>query len=232
MKSCYGWGVLKLAVGLFAIGLAAADTELAALIARAERQRDAQVHEVRSLRQYAVRNPRWKTDATMDIRMITSSDGSKRFEILNTNAEGLRKTILLRIIEGEVAAAAKKDRDGNVNASNYELRPMAPSVTHGSGCRMFELVARNRTRFTFDGHGCVDMKDMAMVRMEGRTTRNMSFLVGRAYVVQEFKKVGEFWYSALNQSKADVRFLGPTELIIRYGEYSITRTPVLAALGN
>lgn len=210
------------------MALAAADVDLATLVAQAERNRDMTVHEVRSVRQYVVRNARWKTDATMDVRMITSADGSKRFEILGTNAEGLRKTILLRIIEGEVNAAAKKDRDGNMNGKNYELRPLAATPPQGASCRPVQLVAKTRTRFTFDGHGCVDMKELAMVRMEGRTTQRMSFLVGRAYVVQEFKKVGDLWYSALNQSTADVRFLGPTQLIIRYSDYSITRKPVLA----
>jgi len=221
-------------VTLFAVGLTAwaADIDLAALVAQAESQRDARVLEVRSLRQYIVRNPRWKTDATMDIRMITSADGSKRYELLATNAEGLRKTILMRIIEGEISAAAKNDRDGNVNPKNYELRPMAGSPAAGETCRKVQLVAKNRTRFTFDGHGCVDMNDMAMVRMEGRTTKSMSWLVGRADVMQEFKKVGDLWYSALNQSAADVRFFGRTQLIIKYSDYSIIRKPVITATGN
>lgn len=221
-------------VTLFAVGLTAwaADIDLAALVAQAESQRDARVLEVRSLRQYILRNPRWKTDATMDIRMITSADGSKRYELLATNAEGLRKTILMRIIEGEISAAAKKDRDGNVNPKNYELRPMAGSPAAGETCRKVQLVAKNRTRFTFDGHGCVDMNDMAMVRMEGRTTKSMSWLVGRADVMQEFKKVGDLWYSALNQSAADVRFFGRTQLIIKYSDYSIIRKPVITATGN
>jgi len=211
------------------MALPAADGDLAALVAMAEKRRDSQVHEVRSVRQYSVRNPRWKDEATMDVRMITAADGTKRFEILRTTADGLRKTILTRIVEGEVQAAAKKDRDGNVNPKNYELRPLPGSPAKGETCRKVELVPRNRTRFTFDGHGCVDMTDMAMVRMEGRTTRSLSWLVGRAYVVQEFRKVGDLWYSSLNQSTADVRFLGRTELTIKYLDYDITRKPVIAA---
>lgn len=206
-----------------AVPSSAGETDLAAQIALAESRRDAQVHEVRSVRQYIVRNAKWSSDATMDVLMITSPDGSKRYEVLGTNAEGLRKTILTRIVEGEVHAAAKRDRDGNVNSRNYELRPI-PAQPPGPGdCRMFELVAKNRTRFTFDGKGCVDLNEMAMVRMEGLTTRRLSFLVGRAYVIQEFRKVGDFWYSSLNQSTADVRFLGPTQLVIRYSDYSIVR---------
>ena len=84
------------------------------------------------------------------------------------------------------------------------------------------LVPRTRTRFTLDGHACVDMSDMAMVRMEGRTAKRISFLVGRADVVQEFRKIGEFWYSSTSRSSADVKFLGRTELIITYLDYTIT----------
>ena len=223
-----------IALSLLAVGLTvtAADIDLAALVAQAESRRDARVQEVRSVRQYIVRNPRWPTDASMDIRMITSGDGSKRYELLATNAEGLRKTILTRIIEGEIHAAAKKDRDGNVNEKNYELLLIPGPPAAGETCRKVQLVAKNRTRFTFDGHGCVDMNDMAMVRMEGRTTKSMSWLVGRADVVQEFRKVDDLWYSSLNQSTADVRFLGKTQLIIKYSDYSITRKPVITASGN
>jgi hypothetical protein len=63
---------------------------------------------------------------------------------------------------------------------------------------------------------------MAMVRMEGRTAKNISFWIGKAYVIQEFRKVGEFWYSSKSHSTADVKFLGKTELIIKYLDYAIT----------
>jgi hypothetical protein len=154
--------------------------------------------------------------------MITSDGGSKRYEIIRTNAEGMRRNILVKILEGEVQAAAKQDRDGNVNETNYELRPQSANAQGKQSCRTVTLVPRIRTRFTLDGHACVDMSDLAMVRMEGRTAKRISFLVGRADVVQEFRKIGEFWYSSTSRSTADVRFLGRTELIIKYLHYSIT----------
>src|SRR5687767_10072686 len=57
--------------------LAGDPINLAALISDAERKREANVEEVRSLRQYTVRNKRWKSDAVMQARMITSADGTK-----------------------------------------------------------------------------------------------------------------------------------------------------------
>jgi hypothetical protein len=201
---------------------ASAGQDLAAQIGDAERRRDANVREVRSVREYVVRNRRWQTEARMRATMITSADGTKRYEITNTNAEGMRRKILVKILEGEVQAAAKKDRDGNINAENYELRPVPAQVAGGETCRIVELVPRKRTRFTFEGHGCVDMTNMAMVRMEGRTTKRISFLIGRADVVQEFRKIGDFWYSSTSRSTAEVRFLGRTELFIKYLDYRIT----------
>ena len=198
------------------------ERDLAALIAAAESRRDANVREVRSVREYVVRNPRWQTDAIMHATMITSAGGSKRYEIIRTNADGMRRKILVKILDGEVQAAAKQDRDGNVNATNYELRPVPANTQGAQPCRIVMLVPRTQTRFTLDGHACVDMSDLAMVRMEGRTSKRISFLVGRADVVQEFRKIGEFWYSSESHSTADVRFLGRTELIIKYLNYTIT----------
>lgn len=213
--------------------LSGADVDLAAQIAEAERGRDGKVQEVRSTRHYILRNPRWPADATMDIRMITSANGTKRYELIATNAEGLRKTILTRIIEGEIYLAAnKKERDGSVNPTNYQVLLLPGEPAKGETCRKVQLIAKNRTRFNLDGHGCVDMNDMAMVRMEGRTAKGMAWLVGRADVVQEFRKIGGLWYSSLNQSAADVRFLGRTQLIVKYLEYSITQKSGGTASGN
>lgn len=198
------------------------EPDMATLIAAAESRRDANVREVRSIREYVVRNRRWPTDAIMHATMITSGDGRKRYEIISTNAEGMRRTILVKILDGEVQAAARQDRDGNINASNYELRPMPTNMQDPQGCRTVTLVPRMRTRFTLDGHACVDMSDMAIVRMQGLTAKRISFLVGRAEVVQEFRKIGEFWYSSTSRSAADVKFLGRTELIIKYLDYTIT----------
>ena len=194
---------------------------LAALVGEAESRRDAEVLEVRSVRQYAVRSPRWDTEATMKAVMITSADGKKRYEVLETNATGMRHRILLKILDGEVEAAANKDREGNVNATNYELRPLGEKGTP-EGCSPVELVPKRRSRLTFEGRGCVNLTDMAMVRMEGITAKRISMLVGRAHVSQEFRRIGDFWYSSESRSAADVRFFGRTELHIKYVSYKIT----------
>jgi len=208
--------------------LAGDHVNLAALIADAERKREANVEEVRSLRQYTLRNRRWKSDAVMHARMITSADRLKRYEVLSMHAEGLAKRILMKILEGEVEAAARKDRDGLVNPTNYELRLLPAEIIDTQTCRHVELIPKRRTKFNFDGRGCVDMNDLAMVRMEGRTAKNVSFFIGKAYVVQEFRKVGQSWYSSTTYSTADVKFLGKTELFIDYQDYTIT--PKQAAL--
>lgn len=222
MFRCIVIAVAGLAIHPLYLALPGEKSDLAALVGAAESRRDANVREVRSDREYVLRNPRWRTEARMQATMITSAEGNKRYEITSMNADGMRKSILVKILEGEVQAAAKKDRDGNVNAENYELRPSSAPSESDQKCRTVELVPRKRTRFTFDGRGCVDMTDMAMVRMEGRTAKRISFFVGRADVVHEFRKIGSFWYSVASHSAADVKFFGRTELIIKYVSYTIT----------
>ena len=104
-----------IAIHLPQVARPAENPDLAALIADAESRRSANVREVRSVRQYVLRNPRWQTDALMQATMVTSGDGNKRYEINHTNAEGMREKILIRILDGEVEAAAKKDREDDKN---------------------------------------------------------------------------------------------------------------------
>jgi len=78
------------------------ENDLVTQIALAEAQRDAQVSEIRSIRHYILRNPRWKSDGTMEVRMTTFADGKKKYDILAMSVEGIQKQVFLRILEGEV----------------------------------------------------------------------------------------------------------------------------------
>jgi len=198
------------------------ENDLAMQVALAETQRDAQISEIRSIRHYILRNPRWKSDGTMDVRMTTFANGKKKYDILGMSVEGIQKQVFLRILEGEVQSAERKVQEGAVTPENYDMRPTGIATVNGRQCRTVDLIPKRRTRFTLEGKACIDTNDMAVVRMEGRTAKSVSFWVGHPYVVQEYRKIGNFWLSANHQSTADVKFLGTTQLFVQYVDYSVT----------
>ena len=212
-------GLFVLSAGALSLPAAEVQMDLVSQIAAAESARDSEVSEVSSVRRYTLHNTKWKADATMDVRMVGGSDGKKRYQILKMNAEGMQKQVFQRLLEGEVQSAEKGDQESAIIPSVYEMRAL--DRTGRGGCQMVELIPKKRTKYTIEGMACVDTKEKAVVYMEGRTARSVSFWVGRPYLTQEFRKVGAYWYSSRNKTVADVKMLGRTELTIDYVEYSV-----------
>jgi len=200
----------------------------------AARKRDATVQEVRSIRRYILHNARWSSDPVANVLVSIHPDGRKQYQIIDSTAKGLQKEVFRRILEGEVEAS-KDPADTDLSPANYDFTRAGTRVIDGRECETLELKPKRRTRYLVDGWACVDLKDLAVVHLEGRTAKSVSFWIGKPYVTQTFRKVaGQYWYSSSTRSVADVKFLGQTELRIDYVDYSILpkNGPVLVACGG
>jgi hypothetical protein len=195
---------------------------LAARLASAEKAQDARISEVKSIRRYVLRNPRWKKDATATVLFTYQPDGRKRYEILNMSAEGLQQHVLQRILDGEVEAASKKSEDSSITPDNYQITALGYDTLNGRRCVLVSLTPLRKSRTLLEGRAWIDERDSAPVRIEGRTAKSLSFWVGRPYIAQDFRKVGDFWLSSENHSVADVKIIGKTELEISFIDYAVT----------
>ena len=69
------------------------------------------------------------------------------------------------------------------------------------------------------GYAFVKRPTAGIIRLEGRTSKRLSFWVGHAYIVQEFSEYAGFWLPFKTHSTAMIRLVGETELSIEAGEY-------------
>jgi hypothetical protein len=196
--------------------------DLATKVAAADKKRDANIRELRSVRQYRLHNSRWEKDATMTAFVATEADGRKHYEILDIKAEGMQKTVLKRILDAEVEMSRDKGEDSSLSPENYEFAPLGYESCGGKQCLAVQLKPRRKSKVLIEGKAWFDVEDAAPLRVEGRPSKSVSFWVGRPYVAQEFRKVGDFWLSSKNQSVADVKLIGKTELTVQYLDYSVT----------
>ena len=79
--------------------------------------------------------------------------------------------------------------------------------------------AKQKSKFTIRGRIWVDAGDFAIVRVEGQPAKNPSFWVHSVHVVQTYGRTGRFWLPVLNESKAEARIFGPTDVSIEYFDY-------------
>jgi len=208
-------------VPLWAASLTGPSENWAAKVAAAEQKRDARIREVRAIRRYVLHNPRWKTDGAMTAMMSYDTSGHKRYEVLDVRAEGIQKQVFQRILDGEVESAARNDDDGSINPENYDIVPIGEELLAGHRCIVVQLKPRRKSKMLLEGKAWIDLAELAPIRVEGRPSKSLGFWVGKPYIVQDFRKVGDFWLSSRNESVADVKVLGRTELTIDFQDYFV-----------
>ena len=94
-------------------------------------------------------------------------------------------------------------------------------TVNGRNCYVLELDPLQADKLLFSGKAWVDAREMAVVRVEGRPNSNVSFWVGRPSVVQEFGKLGDFWFATKRDSVATSFLLGTCQLRIDYADYKV-----------
>jgi hypothetical protein len=97
------------------------------------------------------------------------------------------------------------------------MRKRAFSVNY-----VLKVEPRTKDRFLYRGQIWVDAEDFAVVRLEAESAKNPSFWTGKAEIVQQYRKVSDFWLPAYNHSVTDIRLGGHAELTIDYKDYEIT----------
>jgi hypothetical protein len=197
---------------------------LVSQVNEAETRRESDVRKIVSTRRYIMSNKRWEKDAVMDVQMTYEYGAGKSFRILSmTNTGGLQKRAFEKILESEVEASKKglEMEEGAITPANYEFTPIGSEMLNGRQCLVLALKPKHSSKYLLNGKAWIDVKEHAIVRVEGRTSRSVSFWIGKPYIAQTFQKVNDVWVSASNRSVSDVKFLGRTELSVDFTDYQI-----------
>jgi hypothetical protein len=197
--------------------------EIVSALARTESQKEIELRDYTATRRYILKNARFKHDAEMLVRMRVTAEHGKVFQILSEHeVEGLSRRVFKKVLDGESEISRTEAKHLNqVTPRNYNFRMLGTEEFSGRRCYVLEIKAKSRNKYLLDGKIWVDAIDSQLVRMEGRTAANMSFWVGKPYVVYDFQKVGCYWLAARNHSMADARFIGTTELTIEVQGYEL-----------
>lgn len=166
-----------------------------------------------------------KPPAEMQVRLTYSPGGIKSFEIINMqNAEGIRKRIFQRMLDGETEAAKFADQT-HINSANYEFAYIGRDQWEGQPCYVLKLTPKRKDKYLIEGQVWIDAQDYGVAKITGRPGASLSFWVGKPYMTQEFRKEGRFWLASRNETLSDVKVVGKTKLTIRYGAYQFAGLP-------
>jgi len=172
-------------------------------------------------RRYYIENKRVNKRAEIMVRVTCTSTGSRSFDVISESGSNIiRSRVLRKIIEAEAEASQEDGRERNrIIPTNYDFRLTGREVTDGRLAHVLEIVPKTQNRFLIRGRIWVDAEEYAITRIEGTPARNPSFWTRSIRIVHRYGKTGPFWLPLLNQSHAEARIFGSTEVTIDYFDY-------------
>jgi hypothetical protein len=163
------------------------------------------------------------------------SPATKEFTIVSaTGSKLIIDRVFKKLLEAEKEALdPEMQRRSALTEENYHFTLVGYETGVSGANYVLEVEPRTKDKYLYRGRIWVDASDFAVVRLAAEPAKNPSFWTKRAEVIQEYKKVGDFWLPAHNQSVSAIRLGGHAELTIEYKNYEITgatqasSTPVL-----
>lgn len=173
------------------------------------------------MRRYRFENKRFNKRADMTVRVVCDITGAKTFEVITESGSGfVRNRIIRKMIDAEREASQKGEREETrIVPANYEFRLIGADISDGRGSYVLEVSPKTKNKFLIRGRVWVDAEDFAITRIEGSPAKNPSFWVRSVQVLHRYQRAGRFWLPALNQSRAQARIFGTTDVAIEYFDY-------------
>lgn len=198
--------------------------EIVSRLTAADSERREGLEEYTALRKYTLHNDRKQKTAEMVVRATYRKGEGKSFEIVSSQgAEGMSGRVLRRVMDAEAEASRKETREqSRLTPRNYDFELLGKEMRDGRQCYVLGLTPKLKNKYLLNGKAWIDSGDFGIVRLEGRPPANVSFWVGKPYIVMDFAKIGDYWLISHNQSRADCKLIGTMELTIEYSKYQVT----------
>lgn len=163
--------------------------------------------------------------ADMVVRMTYHYPGRKEFTILSESGSAfMRNHVLKRLIEAENHASSREEhRQVSITPQNYNFDLVGYQDDSRTPYYILEVTPKVKRKYLFKGRIWVSAKNFAIIRIIGQPAKSLSWWTTKVNFVYMYKKVGEFWFPALNRTVTHVRIFGRSLLTINYKDYDLIR---------
>lgn len=170
--------------------------------------------------------------AEMVVNMKYLSPETKEFVIQSmTGSKLIIEKVFKKLLEAEKEALIPENQHrSSLTEENYRFTLLGCENEIWGAAYILKVEPRTKDRFLYRGKIWVNAEDFAVVRLEAEPAKNPSFWTGKAEIVQQYRKVSDFWLPAFNRSVTSIRFGGRAELTIDYKDYEITQANDVSSL--
>ena len=163
-------------------------------------------------------------DAEMTVKATYDSPSSKEFKIVSESGSKLiLNRVFKKLLEGEQEAAQPAiSARSQLNRDNYEFALVGYEPSTTGGQYVLAVIPKARSKYVYRGKVWVDGIDFAVTRIQVEPAQNPSFWTKKSEIHHEYKKVGDFWLPARNESVSYIRLGGRATLTIEYTDYHVS----------
>jgi hypothetical protein len=168
-----------------------------------------------------------RREADMVVEVRYKAPASKDFTVVSTSGSSLIvNRVFKKLLETEKEAADEKSQASTaLTEENYKFELLGQEEIEGRPSYVLMLDPKADNRLLYRGRIWIDAADFAVARIEAEPAKRPSFWISHTRIHHEYRKVGEFWLPAQNQSTSDVRLGGHAQLSISYRSYEVTAVP-------
>ena len=176
-----------------------------------------------AFRTYQVVDLKGKVNAEEVGQMEYRAPDHKKFAVTSEKGSVLvRRLVLNALIASEIeTTAGKQHHDSAISPANYTLDLLGEQLVGPYHCIVAQAIPKRRDKYLFEGKVWIDADDYAVVRIEGRPAKKLSFWIQRADFVRQYQKIDGFWLPQRDMTFVDVRLYGKRVLTIDHHDYSV-----------
>jgi len=184
-------------------------------------------------RTYQVTDWNGKVHAEKIGHMVYRAPDKKTFVVTSERGSGLiRHFVLNPLIASDIEVASGRQRHhSSISPANYTLQLLGEQQVGPYRCFVAQATPKRREKYLFEGKVWIDVRDNAVVRIEGHPAKKLSFWIRRAEFVRQYQKIGGFcfpqggfWLAQKDETFVQVRLCGKKVLTINHPDYSMNRS--------
>ena len=164
--------------------------------------------------------------AEMTVRVWYRAPGTKKFAVLTESGSKLiLNRVFRKLLESEQESSEDEKNRSEValTTDNYRFSLQGCDVAGGRDLYVMDVQPLRETKFLYRGTIWIDAQDFAVTRIDAEPAKNPSFWTKRSQIHHRYRKIGEFYLPALNETMTDVRLGGKAVLTIRYDDYKLNQ---------
>jgi hypothetical protein len=209
------WGVYDVALAV------PANSETDRIVDEMIRQQEVRFDHIGSfsrLQHYAVTTDRFGLKAELVARVHRDRRQGKTYEIISrSGSQVIQSHVFDPLLEAEVETSHHAPE--LLTREFYSFRLAGEATFGGHRCYLIETEPKQREKRLLKGKLWLNKDDYGIVHVEGKPTESLSFWVGKPMILQDFTKLGGYWWAARRHSYIDNMWLGKADLVIDYSDY-------------